>query len=97
MNRISRGQFFSDATLRGLETYTVTEIRKLAHSLTSPAFMNALRESVILHRDFYLAYYRGWAVKSLLDVPAAQDISVHNIAAMCRWLGIPPTRGGRSR
>jgi len=86
MNLLSKGRFFGGFTSRGLETYTMTEIRTLAHGLASPAFMKALRDNVVLHRDFYLKQYR---VRSLTRIPAGQDTCAANIAAMCRWLDIP--------
>ena len=90
LNKLSDGKFFGGCYSRGLETYTVGEIKRLCKEVASPEFMEALKESAQAHRDFYCDYNKRltlrWAKPN-------QSSSEYNIRRICEWLGIPDRRG----
>jgi len=93
LNELSKGRFFGTCAFRGLETYTSLDLRKLWKQIQHPEpyleFFETLKEAVRLNRDFYLQYH---GIESLGEIKANEDISMHNIAMMCKWLGIRPDR-----
>lgn len=93
LNELSKGKFFGNCAFRGLETFTSGDMRKLWKQMQAPdpylQFFETLKEAVRLNRDFYLQYH---GIESLGEIKANEDISMHNIAMMCKWLGIRPDR-----
>jgi len=89
LNELSKGLFYGEFALWSLECHKAIEMRRLAKKLDSAEFMDTLKEAVRLSRDFYLRYNE---IETLSDISENQDSSMHNIAMMCKWLGIRPDR-----
>ena len=89
LNELSGGNYFGRYAQVGLECCSVVEIRKLAKQVGSEEFMATLRELAETNRDFYLTYHD---VDDLSAFSRSQEPCMHNIAAMCKWLGIQSSR-----
>lgn len=102
LNELSGGgEFFEGFAFMGLECKSLRDLKALAKKLwrsesisswewwfanpeVSP-FMTTLIEAVKVNRDFYLRYH---GIQNLLEISKNEDISMHNIATFCKWLGI---------
>ena len=82
LNRLSNGLFFGEFAHRGLETYTISEIKRLTKQVGNPVFKEKLREAVEEHISFYSEYY------GKLTPQIAKSTSVNNILKMAKWLNI---------
>ena len=89
LNELSGGKYYGRYAAVGLECCSVMEIRKLAKQVGSEEFMSTLRELAETNRDFYLTYHD---VDDLSVFSRNEEPCMHNIAAMCKWLGIRPSR-----
>lgn len=89
LNELTNGEFYGGAVGRGLETFKVTELRRLAKKHDSPEFKEILYKAVFLHKGFYERVSRGDNPPvPLTDEYFKGDISVQNISSHCRRLGI---------
>ena len=87
INALTDGELYDGFAARGLETYKVTELKKLVKKF--PFIDELVRRSVILHKGFYERCKFGQETAlPLTDDFFKADESVKNIASHCRWLGI---------
>ena len=90
LNKLSHGKFFGDCYSRGLETYTVGEIKRLCKEVGTARFMEALKECARAHRDFYCEYNKRLTLRWAKQNTSSSE---YNIRRICDWLGIPDRRG----
>ena len=91
INELTNGEFYGGCALRGLETFKVTELRKLAKKHDYQELKEILRKAIFLHKAFYERCSRGDNPPlPLTDEFHRGSTSVQNISSQCRWLGIDP-------
>ena len=89
LNELSGGKYFGKYSWVGIECCSIHEIRKLAKDVGSEEFMATVKELVETERDFYLTYHD---VDDLSAFSRNEEPCMHNIASMCKWLGIQSSR-----
>ena len=83
LNELTKGEFFGFCASRGLETFTISEIKALYWKHYSPEFDEVLRKCIREHKEFYENYHG-----CLLDDESLKsDSSAQNILVMWKWKG----------
>ena len=83
LNELTKGEFFGFCASRGLETFTISEIKALYWKHYSPEFDEVLRKCIREHKEFYETYHG-----CLLDDESLKsDSSAQNILIMWKWKG----------